>query len=122
MDFEIKKINGIEQDFVVFSTSYLNPFGHLKIIEKELKCKKIRCIVLFDLLLSNGNGYDRYYELEFENSSFLKETLKIIDLKKGCKQRMILNKYYHDNFEKFDTEILSNATKFLVQKGALKRV
>lgn len=97
------------------STSYLNPLDDLDELEDTLGnefCGKI----LFDLLLSNGNSSNRYIEANYNGKSFDYASFKIpntID-----KKVRDISTYFYSNNEQFlNSNVVSNAFKFLLKKG-----
>ena len=94
------KINKIDDEkTVVFSVSHHSPTEQLDSIANELLRKKFKGVVIFDMLLSNGNTKQRYFESIFNGTSFLNESFKITLV---------------DN-----SHILPKSIKFLIKKGVI---
>lgn len=112
------KINQITNNHVVvFSTSHHSPTEQLDSIAKELLKKQFKGVVIFDMLLSNGNTKQRYFESMFNGTNFLNESFKNI-----CEQSLelkdISHKFYSKNISLVDkSHILPKSTKFLIKKG-----
>ena len=54
---------------IVYPVSYLNPIDEIQLISIELrKHLPAGCYVLFDLLLSNGNNFNRFAEAFFDGN------------------------------------------------------
>ncbi|WP_098466049.1 type II toxin-antitoxin system RnlB family antitoxin [Pseudomonas lurida] len=65
---------------VVTATSYENPLASLPIIASEMRntCHSSKEIVLFDLLCSNGEEWNRFASMNYNGTEFEKNTLHII--------------------------------------------
>lgn len=62
--YKIQKKSGI---FVlVFGTTYENPLSYVSALENDLSARNFTGTVLFDLLLCNGNEYNRFVAFTFE--------------------------------------------------------
>jgi hypothetical protein len=110
--FEVKRIGSLP---MVLSTSYVNPLEMLTEIEAELAssyCGK----VLFDLLLCNGNSSNRFMEAFFDGKQFVQTSFRILSEVDEEIRRFSAN-YYKDKPYFIESPLLSNAFKFLLQKG-----
>lgn len=114
--FEIRKINDLNAySSLIFSTCYLNPLDNLCEIEEILKSQG-QGKVLFDLLLSNGNTSNRFIEAVFDGEKFITSSFKIPKcIDKSIKE--LSSQYYKDNEQFWNSNIVSNAFKFLLKKG-----
>lgn len=113
--YRIDKID--DSTVFVFSTSYHSPTEQFEAIEKDLAKKGFQGKVLFDLLLTNGNSSQRFFETYFENSMLNKASFKNI-FEQAEKLKTISNKFYTKHFDLIEqSEVLSNATKFLLKNG-----
>lgn len=69
-----------EYNAVAYATSYINPLSNLSETSNELSNKiDGSCNILFDLLLSNGNSYNRFVYCKFDGNTIMRETIDIID-------------------------------------------
>lgn len=74
------KIEKVSSKFVlVLSTSYESPLGYIGVLMKELDAMNFTGTVLFDLLLCNGNVYNRFVEVPFALGQFNRSSMSIID-------------------------------------------
>lgn len=107
------KINQITNNqVVVFSTSYHSPTEQLDSIAKELLKKQFKGVVIFDMLLSNGNTKQRYFESMFNGTNFLSESFKTI-CEQAVELKEISHKFYSKNIALVDkSHILPKSTKF----------
>ncbi|EOD00002.1 type II toxin-antitoxin system RnlB family antitoxin [Caldisalinibacter kiritimatiensis] len=114
--YVIKKTCSNIYEYVIMSTSYINPFDEREAIEKELKKLNYRGKVLFDLLLKNGLNYNRYIEVIYNGERFDIQTCKPVEnidtsIKRFCTE------FYRDNCHLLDNGILPKAQQFLIRKG-----
>lgn len=113
------KLNKIDEDIIlVHSISHHSPTEQLKKLEKELNKISFQGKLVFDLLLSHGNTSQRFYETNF-NGSFTSVNFKslndnLLDLKKFSLDFYNKNLSFVEN-----SQILSNASKFLIKKGRI---
>lgn len=114
------KINKIDNEkTVVFSVSHHSPTEQLDSIAKELLKKQFKGVVIFDMLLSNGNTKQRYFESMFNGTNFLSESFKNI-CDQAVELKEISHKFYSKNIALVDkSHILPKSTKFLIKKGAI---
>ena len=57
---------------VIYSSSYINPFDSIKEINNDMKRNSSKeGFVLFDLLLSNGNNFNRFFDIIFQYCNIL---------------------------------------------------
>ncbi|MDO9304702.1 MAG: type II toxin-antitoxin system RnlB family antitoxin [Sulfuricurvum sp.] len=113
-DYQVKKDN--ELGYMIYSTSEHNPTDCISKIEKELIKKSYKGNVFFDLLLSNGNNFNRYLKAYFDGNNFQKDSYVIIaepqiELKKKSVE------FYQRNIELLENSILSKPIKFMIKKG-----
>ncbi|MGN0169430.1 MAG: type II toxin-antitoxin system RnlB family antitoxin [Lachnospiraceae bacterium] len=100
----IKKVDNLEGcEYIVYPTSYINPL--LKRSELNANLKKVvdaPCNVLFDLLLCNGNCFNRFCKGIFDGQQILNDSLELVDIRNE-KEIEVIEKYYLDN-----TKVLKN--------------
>ncbi|MFK5664353.1 type II toxin-antitoxin system RnlB family antitoxin [Pseudomonas shirazica] len=65
---------------VVTATSYENPLSRLSIIASEMRntSHSSKEIVLFDLLCSNGEEWNRFVSINYNGTDFEKSTCSIV--------------------------------------------
>lgn len=77
-DIEYNKIK--KYSAVVYSASYVNPMDEVASISECIKkCVKGEGLILFDLLLSNGNSYNRFAEAIFNGKEIIKESIHVVE-------------------------------------------
>lgn len=113
--YKISKID--DSSVLILSISYHSPTEQLERIENELSKKKFHGKVFFDLLLTNDNSKQRFFEAYFEKQSIDKDKFKnITDQVENIKK--ISRTFYMKNFDLIEqSEILTKATKFLIKNG-----
>lgn len=94
----MNKINIIKRqisdnNYIVFPESYINPLSNLSCFEEELlNYLNGPCNILVDLLLCNGENYNRFISLNFDGKKIKKESIKIVELTLG--EQKIVNEFY----------------------------
>jgi len=71
--YQVKKYPDI--GYIVFSISASNPTDYMLKIEQELLKKRYLGNVFFDLLLANGNNFNRYLKAYFNGNKFQKNSI-----------------------------------------------
>jgi hypothetical protein len=75
--YSIQKINNHE--FLVITKDYTRFDELLPALSNDLKKKKVKGDIVFDLLLSNGNNSTRYFHVYYNGEAFDLRTLKKIN-------------------------------------------
>lgn len=115
--YDVKKINDKWYSYIIFSTSYEDPFDDIEYIEKELNTFSGK--VLFDLLLSNGLSSNRFVEAQFENGHFDTSSFKVLkDINDELKSEIA--KFYMENQHVLDNSILNRVQKFMIKRGIIR--
>ncbi|MBB6317318.1 type II toxin-antitoxin system RnlB family antitoxin [Paraburkholderia tropica] len=100
---------------VVLSIGFENPMGALARVEKDLRKRKVRGTVLFDLLLANGTKYNRFFVGEFDGDHFASE------FRSGEGRHAEFAAYsaciYQQAGETVDTSLLTPAMRFALSRG-----
>lgn len=81
---------------IIYATSYFNPLGNLEQLSEELAASiKESCDILFDLLLSNGDSYNRFVTCKFDGGNIMRDSIDIIS--EDCIEptyKKIISNYY----------------------------
>jgi hypothetical protein len=113
-DYRVKKYTDI--GYIVYSTSVHNPTDCISEIERELIKTTYKGNVIFDLLLANGNNFNRYLTAYFDGINFNSESYQLIsNPKDDLKQKSI--DFYQKNIELLENSILSKPIRFMIKKG-----
>lgn len=75
--FDLQKIDNQTYGYIIFSVNYYSPIDYLSSIERRLDKIKYEGKVLFDLLLVNGNGSNRYLTAEYRKGAFDKKSFSV---------------------------------------------
>lgn len=101
---------------VIYSNSYINPIQDLKEISLEIRRHiNTGCPVLFDMLLSNGENFNRFAEAFFDGTEIRLETMEIVEMN----DRIFLNEintFYENNFKALNASVLSPSERFKFAK------
>jgi hypothetical protein len=65
---------------LVLSKTYINPISYLPSIEEKLIASSRNGKVVFDLLLTNGNAFNRFVETVITNGVIDRKTMKVINI------------------------------------------
>lgn len=116
MIYKIRQIESPVFSVVVYATSFENPLQELSNISNELfSMFQTPCTVLFDLLLSNGNEFNRFIVGKFDGVSIDYSSLEIIELKDENTVQQI-DSYYHEKYDYLNNSILTTRQKTLFAK------
>lgn len=101
---------------VIYAVSYNNPIDDIIEISKDIKNKlNNSCFLLFDMLLCNGDNFNRFAECYFNGNEICFDSLNIINLNKDSHLEQI-NKYYKNNIKQLNNSVLSSSEKFKYAK------
>ena len=114
--FEIGKLNAQKNQIVVYSTNILSVEQCTEHLVESLKKMNFRGVVLFDLLLSNGNTDKRFCSMSFNGHSFDKNSKNVIQnmdssiLKESTE-------FYKKHSSYVENSVLTKSQKYLVKNG-----
>lgn len=102
---------------VIYAVSYNNPIQDIHEISEYIrKQTNIAGYVLFDLLLSNGENFNRFAEGYFDGYEIKYSSIKVIELD-DAKILQDVNSYYKKNRQVLNNGILSPSEKFKYAKN-----
>ncbi len=89
-----KKI--LNSEYIVFPSSYINPMKNISMLESDI-CDLVKdsCIILVDLLLCNGNSFNRFLKLRFDGKHVDRNSIEIVSLSTDDEKRV--NEFYKYN-------------------------
>ena len=119
-NYILKKVNNQEYGYLSISIDYTGLSDYIFEIENELKKKKFRGKVIFDLLTNNGLK-DRFFQAEFDGNKILLETIKSISTP-DLRIKKVSSKYYLSNFNIIQQSYISKQSKFLIRKELEKTI
>lgn len=109
--YDIKVNTNKKYPIIIYSVSYINPISELDNISKDLRNRIHKeCDVLFDLLLTNGEEFNRFAIGHFDgyNINFASiNTVKIIN----NKDLGFINNYYKQNIKILNKGVLTASEK-----------
>jgi hypothetical protein len=93
----IRKVDNMGgYDYIIYPTSYINPLLNQLELNANLRISIHRpCIILFDLLLCNGNCFNRFCKGTFDGVKILDESLELVDI--SISMVKFVEKYYTEN-------------------------
>ena len=107
-----------ENQYIIFSTTYISPLDFIKDIEKDMKdIVNYNVEVVFDFLLSSGNSKERFGKINYNSNGFDMRSFEFINVPKKNKLREISANYYKDKNENLDNSILTTIQKKMIKKG-----
>ena len=96
---------------IVYPISYQNPIEDIQLISRELMNHlPAGSYVLFDLLLSNGDNFNRFAEVIFNGSEISRKEIKVATIPISLIQS--LDSYYHGRIKELNKSVLSNKEKY----------
>lgn len=102
---------------VIYSNSYINPIQDLKEISMEIrKHINTECPVLFDMLLSNGENFNRFAEAFFDGTEILFESIQVVEMNDLIFLNEI-NTFYKRNMKALNNSVLSPSERFKYAKN-----
>lgn len=107
----IRKKNS-KYEVVIYSISYNNPIHDIQEISEYMREHiDVEGYVLFDLLLSNGENFNRFAEGYFDGHEISFASLKVIELT-DVKEIQAINSFYQNNRNLLNNSVLSPSEKF----------
>lgn len=110
----LQKIENNEFGFLALSIDYSRLDEYIYDIEKELKIKKYKGKVIFDLLANNGIN-DRFYFCMFDGKKIVLNTLSAIE-NLNSEIEKISSNFYLSHFDIISNSYISKQSKFLIKK------
>ena len=116
-NYKIQKVNNIniKYEYIIFAINDDSPLEYLQDIEKDLAKKNFKGLVLFDLLLSNGDEYNRYVEAYFNGKFFELSSFKGPTLNQEI-ERISIN-FFKKHPEFIDKGVLSSIDIFKIKES-----
>lgn len=96
---------------IVYPVSYLNPIDDFQLISEELREHlPAGCYVLFDLLLSNGDNFNRFAELYYDGNELSAGLIRITEVNSDELKR--LNLHYRGKTKELNKSVLSPKERY----------
>ncbi len=112
MNFSIDFIKSNKYSAVIYSVSYISPFNSLNDITAEIRANlRKKGFILFDLLLSNGDCFNRFAEAYFDGEKIILDSITIIDIE-DITQLKHINAHYKGREKELNNSVLSPSEKY----------
>ena len=118
------KIKQFENKVMIFSTRLSEPtlLTQLNKIEKQLNELNIKnSTIIFDNLQHKSNVSNRFYQAQFENGKFIKESFDVLKVDKKSNIREFSTEFYQNLFKEnlitLNDSILTDVEKRIILKG-----
>ena len=96
---------------IVYPISYFNPINDIKAISKDIKNKLTAgSFILFDLLLSNGDNFNRFAEVYFDGKDIDLNEINIKEMPLDEKKKY--NLYYRGKIKELKNSVLSSKERY----------
>jgi hypothetical protein len=116
----LKKVNNDKFGYLSIGLDYTSLDEYICDIENDLKKKKFKGKIVFDLLSNNGLS-DRFFQADFDGDKILLKSIESIQTP-DLPIRKVSSKYYLSNFEIIQQSYISKQSKFLIRKELEKTV
>lgn len=98
-------------DAIIYANSYISPIQDINEISLELSRLHIEGVVLFDMLLANGDNFNRFAEVYYDGTQIHLEKMEIIEVYDKCFLNEV-NCFYKQNIDLLDNSVLSLSQRF----------
>ena len=95
-DYNLFDIEEFENKIIIFSRSHESPTNNIQLVEETLSKLNYNGEIIFDLLLSVGNSFNRYILATFKNNKINRKSYKILE-DVPMKLRELSRNYYKNN-------------------------
>lgn len=78
----IEKLDNVDgYDYIIYPSSYMNPLSKIKRLNEKLKNKiNYPCTLLFDLLLCNGDNFNRFAKAYYDGEKVVRDSIEVVDV------------------------------------------
>lgn len=91
---------------IIYASSYISPFDSLYEITNDIKLKIENAgYILFDLLLTNGDSFNRFAEAYYDGYEIRESSIKVISLKVPDDLKYI-NAHYFGRAKELNNSVL----------------
>lgn len=95
-EIKIVKRKVLDSDYIIYPVSYINPMVNIIGFDVELRKKiGVPCNILVDLLLCNGNNFNRFVKFRFDGVKIDRLTIELTKL--NCEEENDVNEFYRTN-------------------------
>lgn len=101
---------------IVYSASYINPFADIKDITTDIRKHFVNAgYILIDLLLCNGNEFNRFAEAYFDGTEISKKSIRIVSITNE-EQLKKMNQHYRGRYKELNNSVLSPSERLKYAK------
>lgn len=119
-NYILKKVNNDKFGYLSIGLDYTSLDEYIYEVENDLKKKKFKGKIVFDLLSNNGLR-DRFFQADFDGDKILLKSIECLQTP-DLRIRKVSSKYYLSNFGIIQQSYISNQSKFLIRKELEKTV
>lgn len=102
---------------IVYSVSYINPFESISEISTDIRTMLPEAgYVLFDLLLSNGDNFNRFAEAYFDGTEIKRDSISVISLDDVGQLKQI-NRHYKGRLVELNNSVLASSERLKYSKA-----
>lgn len=110
-EIEIVKRKVLDNDYIIYPVSYINPMVNIINFDVELREKiGVPCNVLVDLLLCNGNNFNRFVKFHFDGIKIDRLTIESAEI--NGEEESNVNEFYRKNRNIIKNGVLTPAEYF----------
>jgi len=113
-NYKIQEANHAKYRYMIFAINDDSPLEYLQDIEKDLAKKNFVGWIVFDLLLSHGDEYNRYVEAYFNGKSFDLKSFTYLTSKEELNPLSI--NFFKKHPEYIDKGVLSSIDRFKLRE------
>ncbi len=118
--YQVNSLHNNKYRAVIYSVSYDNPIYYSKDISNDLSNYiDGPCFVLFDLLLSNGQNFNRFVEGYYNGIEVEYNSMKVVSIDNADELNEI-NSFYQKNIGLLNNGILTPSERYLYARKARK--
>ena len=111
-NYNIVYLNDELYKVIIYSNSYINPIQYWKEISEEIqKSVNKEVIILFDMLLSNGENFNRFAKAVFDGKEIQFNTIEIINITDEKLLKKI-NSFYNKKIRILNNSVLTSSQKY----------
>lgn len=76
----VREFTQLDYDYIVYPTTYINPLAKLNLLNEQLRTVVGRpCELLFDLLLCNGDNFNRFAKVAFDGEKIERASMEVVE-------------------------------------------
>ncbi len=94
----VRELNScLEYSYAIYPTTYINPLAKIGTLNMQLEEHNLgSCWILFDLLLCNGDNYNRFAKAYYDGSKVVPSSIELVENLTSESIKMIEEYYASD--------------------------